>query len=195
MFNAVGGVDYDGAGFHCGQCRQGGAAEIGVARSIDQVDMTFAARDRGDAGLDRVLALFFHRIEIGDRASAFNGARRLDGAAGMQQGFKQGGFAGAGMACQCNVANGLGAVRHDLLPRLKGWAWPPTGQCGSVSAAPLRALRDRAGWSSGAAAEPGVASLLIWHCPTVSVLSWSQRLFLPLSPDPSPSCPLRTQGA
>ena len=116
VFDAVAGIDDDDAGLDRGQGRQGRAAEIRVARRVDQIDVAIAVIDRDQRRLHRVTALFLHRIKIGNGVAAFDRTCRLDRAAGMQQGFKQGGFAGAGMACQGDVADGIGAVRHDLSP-------------------------------------------------------------------------------
>ena len=110
MFDAVGGIDHDGAGFDGGQRGEGRAAEIGIARRVDQVDVAVAVVDRDQGCLDRVLAFLFHRIEVGNRRAALDRACRLYHAAGMQQGFDQSGFAGAGMACQGDVADAIGAV-------------------------------------------------------------------------------------
>ena len=110
VLDAVGGIDDDGAGFHGGQRGDGRSAEIRIARRVDQVDVAVAVVDRDQGGLDRVLAFLFHRVEVGNRRAALDRACRLYHAAGKQQGFDQGGFAGAGMACQGDVANAIGAV-------------------------------------------------------------------------------------
>ncbi len=60
-------------------------------------------------------AASFHRVEVGHRGAAFEAACRLNRATGMQQGFEEGGFAGAGVACQGHVADGFCAVRHEAV--------------------------------------------------------------------------------
>ena len=115
------GIDHHRHRLHCGQCGQGGATEIRIAGGVDQVDVdrrlpVRGVVDAGDRGVDGMAAFAFDRIEVGDRAAAFDGACRLDGAAGMQQGFEQGGLAGAGVACQGHVADLLCAVGHEPVP-------------------------------------------------------------------------------
>ena len=46
-------------------------------------------------------------------AAALDRACRLEGAAGLQQGFEQGGFAGGGVACEGHVADVLRRMRHE----------------------------------------------------------------------------------
>jgi len=105
-------IDDDRAGFYGCEGRQGRAAEIRIPGRVDQVDMRFAAVDRGDRGAHRVFAFLFQRVLIGHRRAALDRACRLDCAAGMQQGFEQRGFAGARMTRESDVADAVGGVRH-----------------------------------------------------------------------------------
>ena len=107
-------VDDDRAGFHGGHRGQGRTAEVRIAGCVDQIDMDVADVDRRDCRGHRMAAFLFHRIVVRHGRAAFDGACRLDCAAGMQQGFEQGGFAGARMTCECDIADAIGAVRHDL---------------------------------------------------------------------------------
>ena len=116
--HAAVGIDDHGHGLDRGQRGQRGAAEVGIARCVDQVEVdAFAGGggvvDAGDGGIERVAALFFDGVEIGDGAAAFDAACRLDRAAGLQQGFEKRGFAGGGVACEGHVADGCGAVGHE----------------------------------------------------------------------------------
>jgi hypothetical protein len=97
------GVDHDQRGLHRGQRRQRRAAEFRVAGGVDQVQVIAAVGrgrvvDAGDGDVHRVAAGLLHRVEVGHRGAAFDRACRGQGAAGMQQGFEQGCFAGAGVA-------------------------------------------------------------------------------------------------
>ena len=108
----VGGVDDDRAGLDGGERRQRRAARIGRSGRVDEIDVDTARIDRRDRGADRMLAFFFQRIEIRHRRAALDRACRLDCAAGMQQGFEQRGFAGARLACECDIADVVGGVGH-----------------------------------------------------------------------------------
>ena len=119
VFDAARGVDHDRGGLDRGEAPTRGAAEVGVARGVDQVDVDAAVVDRGDGGVEGVPARLFHRVVVGHRGAALDGACRRDRAAGMQQGFEQGGLAGAGVAREGDVADLAGAVRHNDLSLLK----------------------------------------------------------------------------
>src|SRR5690606_8491606 len=59
-----------------------------------------------------VAALLFQWIGVGHGVAAFDAACRSEDAAGMQQGFEKGCFAGAGVACEGHVADVVGGVGH-----------------------------------------------------------------------------------
>src|SRR5690348_3551370 len=67
--------------------------------------------------MDGMLAFLFLLFEIGHRGAAFDAACRLDRAAGMQQGFEEGGFAGACVARESHVADVFGYPGHTSLRR------------------------------------------------------------------------------
>src|SRR5207342_715828 len=77
-----------------------------------------------DRRIDRVPAFLFDRIEIGNRRAALDGACRLDRAAGMQQGFEEHGFAGAGVACEGHVADVFGRIGHEAVSPVLGIRGP-----------------------------------------------------------------------
>ena len=123
--DAGGRVDDDRHGFHRGERRQRRAAEIGEAGRVDQVHMhRRAAGGRvvggSDRGVQRMAAGLLHRIVVGHRGAAFEVACRLDRAAGMQQGFEEGGLAGARVACEGHVADLFRAVRHEAVSPWSG---------------------------------------------------------------------------
>ena len=84
-----------------GRHRRTGAGAIGIL-----------GKDAGDGGIDGVAAALLEGIMIGHGAAALDGACHLEGAAGMQQGFEQGCFAGAGVAREGHVADLLSTVGH-----------------------------------------------------------------------------------
>ena len=91
--NAGVGIHHHRERFHRRQRRQCGAAKIGIAGGVDQIDVDQRLTRRGvvDAGdgiVDGMAAFFLDRIVIGDGGAAFDVACRLKGAAGMQQGFE-----------------------------------------------------------------------------------------------------------
>ena len=123
------GIDHDQRRFHRRQCRQRRAAEFRVAGGVDQVEVDAAPAvgggvDRGDGDVHRMAARLFHRVEIRHRGAAFDRACRGQGAAGMQQGFEQGCFAGAGVACEGHVADVAGCVGHEAVPPVCGSEGP-----------------------------------------------------------------------
>jgi len=63
-----------------------------------------------------MLAFLLLILEVGNGAAALDAACRLDRAAGMQQGFKQGGSAGPCVAREGLVADVLGCPDHDIPP-------------------------------------------------------------------------------
>jgi hypothetical protein len=107
-------------GLHRRQRRQRRAAEIWVAGGIDQVDVDAGVAGAGDRGIDGVAAFLLDRVEVGDRAAALDRACRLYRATGMQQGFEERCFAGAGMARQGHVADLLCAVGHEPVSPVRG---------------------------------------------------------------------------
>ncbi len=115
------GVDHDQRGLHGRQRRQCRATEFGIARRVDEIEVdAFAGGGQvigaGDGGIDGVAAGLLDRIVIGHGGAAFDGACRLEGAAGMQQGFEERCFAGARVACQGHVADLGCAVGHEAVP-------------------------------------------------------------------------------
>src|SRR5690606_35259715 len=71
----------------------------------------------------------------------------LDGAAGMQQGFEEGGFAGARVACEGHVADLFRRIGHA--PCLLGRAWRgPAARAGPAEASASAVMAVR--WSSAA---------------------------------------------
>ena len=142
MRDALVGVDHDQGGFHRGKGRQGRAAEFRIPRRVDQVDVHAAVVGAGDGGIDGVAAALLEGIMIGHGGAAFDGACHLEGAAGMQQGFEERCFAGAGVACQGHVADLLRAVRHEAVPPV-GWVEGPSwlsGQSASRERGARRAV-------------------------------------------------------
>ena len=124
VFDTERGVDDDGTGLHGPENRQGRTTEIRIAGRVEQVDVHATMVDRRQRALDRMLAFLLHRVVVGHGCAALDRTCRLNGAAGMQQGFEQGGFAGAGMTDECDVADLLGGVcRHcQALPGVEaGW--------------------------------------------------------------------------
>ena len=115
-------------GLDRGQRRQRRPAEVGIAGRVDQVDVRIAGVvDRcAIAASMRMAAFLFDRIEVGHGRAALDRACRLDRAAGMQQGFEQDGFAGAGVTCEGHVADLFGRIGHGSRP--SGCA--TTGECG-----------------------------------------------------------------
>ncbi len=107
-------IDDDGAGFHRGERGNGRSAEICVSGRINEIDMNVAYVDRRDGGAHRMATFLFHRVVVGHGRAALDRACRLDRAAGMQQGFEQRGFAGARMTCECDVADAISGIRHDV---------------------------------------------------------------------------------
>jgi len=136
VLDAGGGIDHDQRGFHHGQRRQRGPAEVRIAGQVDQVEMQWlpvaGAVDAGDCRVDGMAAAFLDRVEVRGGAAAFDAAGGLDRAAGLQQGFEQRGLAGAGMAGERDVADVLCRVGHDgrSLPvwRAPGRRWARDGR-------------------------------------------------------------------
>ena len=128
VFDAAAGVDDDRDGFHRGERRKRGAAEIRISGSVDEVDVDGRAVGGGveacDRGVDGVAAFLFDRIEIGDRRASLDAACRLDRAAGMQQGFEEHCFAGAWVACKSHVADVFCRVGHEAVSPVKGGRRP-----------------------------------------------------------------------
>jgi hypothetical protein len=141
------GVDDDRKSLHGGHRGQGGATEIRITGRIDQVDVdgrlpVRGMIDAGDRCIDGMPAILLDRVEIGDGAAAFDGACRLDGAAGMQQGFEQRGLAGARVACEGHIADLACDVGHESVSpcvRVERTSW----QSARESAATERALGGR----------------------------------------------------
>ena len=119
------GVHHHQRGLHRRQRRQGRPAEVRIAWGVDQVEVEGAVAgvvvQAGDGDVQGVAAGLLHGVEVGHGGAALDAACRVDGAAGMQQGFEQGGFAGAGVARQGHVADLLCAVGHEpVSPLLAG---------------------------------------------------------------------------
>ena len=107
------GVDDQGGGLDRRQHRETAPEEIGIAGGVDQVDVLAAGGEAGDGGVQRVLQLLFHGVEVADRGALGHIAGHIDDAGGREQRLHQGGLSGAGMTDQGDVADVLGiVVRH-----------------------------------------------------------------------------------
>jgi hypothetical protein len=129
------GVDDDDRGFDTGQGGHRLPGKVGVARGVDQVDMHALGGKVHQRRIERVAGRLFLRVEVADAAALFHAALGGDGAGLEQQGFGQGGLAGAAMADQGQGADGFSAViRHDadslcwmlccskFYPSRRGWS-------------------------------------------------------------------------
>ena len=112
-FDAVVRIDHDRASFDRGQRGQRGTAEVGGARGVDQIDMAVTAVDRCNHRVERLLAFLFHRVEIGNRCTALDGAGSTDHASCVQQGLEQRGLARGGMTDERDISDAFGGVGHD----------------------------------------------------------------------------------
>ena len=118
VFDPIVRIDHNCTSFHGGECGQRRPAEIRRAGSINQVDVTIAFAgigpiDRGDYGVERLFALFFHRLVIRNRGAALDGPRSTDHAARMQQGLEQRGLARGRVTDERDVSDAFGGVGHD----------------------------------------------------------------------------------
>ena len=126
-FDALGGIDDDGSGFHSLKRRQDLAGKIGQAGGVDHVDAGVAALHVHQCGLQRMLGLDFQRIVIADGAATLHRACRGNGASLLQQGLCQRGLAAACRAGQRQGSDvlrgdgkcGTGKCRHSALLLLK----------------------------------------------------------------------------
>src|SRR5690606_16837770 len=120
-----GGIDHDRDGLSGRQRRRRGSAEGRMAGGVDQVDVHRPAGsgvvvDARHGDVERMAALFLDRVVVRQRVAALDRACRLDGAAGVQQGFEQGGLAGGGVACESHVPDVLRGVGHERTSPLAG---------------------------------------------------------------------------
>ena len=81
------------------------AAEVGVARRVDDVDANAAVRDRGILGKDRNAALPFQRVGVHDQRSHM--LVRLEDLALLQQRVDQCGLAMVDVRYDGQVANAV----------------------------------------------------------------------------------------
>ena len=98
---------------HCRRYQQGAVhhadgvtgimQEVGVARSIDNVERGSLPVEMMDAGADRQMTLDLFRLEIHGGRAIFHLAQAVDGAVHEQQRFRQRGFSRAAMPNNANI--------------------------------------------------------------------------------------------
>jgi hypothetical protein len=95
---------------------QAAAQEVGVPRSVDDVDAPALRLEPADRGVERVQQRLFLWIEVAHRRAAGERPLGPDGSGLREQGLGQQRLARAGLAHQCDVADVRGAVGHAMPP-------------------------------------------------------------------------------
>ncbi len=111
--NTRGGVHDHGGGLHGRQHADGTADEIRQAGRVDQVDVNPAQIHAADGAVQRVLGGFLLGVVVADGSTPFHGSGLADHARLVQQNFGEGGFAGARVTHERDVANVRRGIGHS----------------------------------------------------------------------------------
>ena len=104
--DSVAGVDHDRRGFHRTHRGQGRAAEIRVARGIDELDLVAVVVDSRKRRVQRMAVLLLEGLEIRKRIALLDGSDFALRSGGEQQAFEQRSLPGAGVAEQGERSDG-----------------------------------------------------------------------------------------